>query len=137
MLNWMRWQARASWIPVSALVLAAGGSVSCGVSDGPESTDISRLVYMAKDARESEMCGKVVRFDATVLASPEFRSSPDSVTYYYAEDPHDERAKIVIVSGMTPAAGTQLSVSGRVSCEPPFPTPARTFFVQEISRTTR
>ena len=99
--------------------------------------EISRLVYMAKDARESEMCGKVIRFDATALASPDFHSSHDSVAYYIAEDPHDERAKIVIVAANPPAAGTAVSVSGRVSCEPPFPTPAHTFFVREMSRTTR
>jgi hypothetical protein len=136
--KWMGWQSWASWIPVSALVLAFGGSLSCGGSDLPETTEISRLVYMNKDARESEMCGKVIRFDATALASPESFSSPDSIAYYNAEDPNDERAKIVIVSsGNPPAAGTKLSVSGRVSCDPPFPTPARTFFVREMSRATR
>ena len=137
MPKWVGWQSWAPSIRVGALVLALNGSLSCGGGDGAEPTDISRLVYMDQDARESEMCGKVVRFDATALASPDFRSSPDSIAYYNAEDPHDERAKIVIVSGNAPTAGTQVSVSGRVSCDPPFPTPAHTFFVREISRTTR
>ena len=128
---------RTGWCPrgprrAALVALASVGLWSC--REAPETIGLSRLVLMAADARDSSLCGKILQFQATALASSDPR--PDLPRYYHAQDPDDGRATIVIVSGDPIAEGTNLSVTGRLTCEQPFPAPSLTYYVQEMSRTS-
>jgi len=112
-----------------ALILTSLALLSC---NAPQTIGIKTLsLDMDYDTRLKKVCGKTITFNATVV------QKPDSHTLYYAQDPGDPRAEVVVVVGgnsTLPSEGSKVHVSGRLICDPPFPTRGSTFYVQEMIR---